>query len=179
MFPFHFCLRHLVLRCLSTCFCAQTLGGPISFLLSPSALTDSCFPLPTTAVHLAVASCQALLRGRQLTLNVQIQDGTGRQPPEWVHGGFTCVKPTGNGLILFYLTVLNAVASKWLLLLTELSYVCSLITQNTSKRHERHLRLTDVKEGPWWNEKAPGYGVTRSRKQKVTLCISEEITFGR
>ena len=117
MFPFHFCLRHLILRCLSTCFCAQTLGGPISFLLSPSALTDSCFPLPTTAVHLAVASCQALLRGRQLTLNVQIQDGTGRQPPEWVHGGFTCVKPTGNGLILFYLTVLNAVASKWLLLL--------------------------------------------------------------
>lgn len=104
--------------------CPDT-GRP-HFILSESICTDGLLlPSPHHCGSSAVASCQALLRGRQLPLNVQIQDGTGRQPPEWVHGGFTCVKPTGNGLILFYLTVLNAVASKWLLLLTRV-IICLL-----------------------------------------------------
>ena len=99
--------------------CPDT-GRP-HFIPSESALTD-CFSLPTTAVQLAAASCQALLRGRQLPLNVQILDGTAasRVGSQWVHVRYA----NRRGLVLFYLIVLNAVPSKWRLLLTRvISYL--------------------------------------------------------
>lgn len=134
MFPSHFCLSHLILRCLSTCFCAQILGGHISFFLSRSALTDSASLSPPLRFNLqwlpAKLSC--------VPANFPSMYRFKMAPSGSLLSGFTVgsrMLSQQVGRILFYLIVLNAVPSKWRLLLTRvISYLWLLFD------HSKHFK---------------------------------------